>query len=79
MDFKKGLWLIILIGQSFFVYKKFIQTIPIFTLDKWKKQVYTVSADSIKEELDYTNFKEKAQLACVVYTCLLYTSPSPRD
>ena len=48
--------------------KKLIQTIPIFTLDKWKKQVYTVSADSIKEELDYTNFKEKAQLVCVVYT-----------
>ena len=47
---------------------KLIWTIPIFTLDKWKKQVYTVFADSIKDELDYTNFKEKAQLACVVDT-----------
>ena len=46
------------------------QAIPIFVLDKKKKQVYTVFADSIKKELDYTNLRRKHSLSVSYILCV---------
>ena len=46
------------------------QAIPIFVLDKKKKQVYTVFADSINKELDYTNLRRKHSLPVSYILCV---------
>ena len=62
----------------FCLYRKSNRTIPIFILDKRKKQVYTVFADSVKRELDYTNLRGKhsrsvSYILCVELLVLLET------
>ena len=44
--------------------------IPIFILDKIKKQLYTVFADSAKRELDYTNLRRKHSLSVSYILCV---------
>ena len=46
------------------------KAIPIFILDKQKKQVYTVFADSVKRELDYTNLRGKHSLSVSYILCV---------
>ena len=55
------------------------EVIPIFLVDKIKKQVYTVFADSENQESDYTNFKRGkhslpvSYILCVELLVLLET------